>query len=173
MIVYQHKKETTGEVFYVGITHDRYKHKRPNTTHGRSKLWKNVAKKHGWYSEILFKDLSVKEAKQIERYLIGYYGRICENNGVLANITDGGESKVGYVTSADTKNKLSKAASKRHATGVYKKHKGNRFRCKLTLEQEEYIKQNWKPYNKEFGTNAMASLFNVSVDAIYRITKNL
>lgn len=117
-VVYQHLKPC-GEVFYIGIGVP----KRPYIKSSRNSHWENIVKKYGYTIEVLFTELTLKEACQIEVYLIKYYGRRDLNSGNLVNKTDGGECKysiseetkqkirekrLGTKASEDTKNKISK-----------------------------------------------------------------
>tara|TARA_R110002167_G_scaffold123686_1_gene302728 strand:+ start:763 stop:1311 length:549 start_codon:yes stop_codon:yes gene_type:complete len=86
-IVYQHKKPN-GEIFYIGIGVSK---KRAKSKHSRNNYWNNVVKKYGYNIEILFDNIDYSEAKEIERYLIRYYGRRDLGYGLLVNLTDGGE----------------------------------------------------------------------------------
>lgn len=91
-IVYQHKRNDTGEVFYVGIgkTEARaYSDKR------RGKFWNDFTKNHSYSVEITHRDIIWEEACSIERYLIAFYGRRDLNEGCLVNMTDGGEGTLG------------------------------------------------------------------------------
>lgn len=101
-IVYQHKKPN-GEIFYIGIGVVK---KRANSKYGRNKHWHNVVNKYGYKSEILFDNVDYKEAKQIEKYLIGYYGRKDINTGILVNMTDGGEGYLNMNTKERKKRAL-------------------------------------------------------------------
>ena len=84
--VYLHRKATTGEVFYVGKGKgDRYKSKA-----GRNSLWKRIATKHGFVTEIVEDNLQEWYAFELENNLVNYYGRIDLGQGTLANMTDGG-----------------------------------------------------------------------------------
>ena len=86
-IVYKHTKPC-GEIFYIGIGVVR---KRAKSIHGRNKWWKNIVDKYGYNVEVICDDVDYKTAKQIESYLISYYGRRDLGKGPLVNLTDGGE----------------------------------------------------------------------------------
>ena len=86
-IVYKHIKPS-GEIFYIGIGVVK---KRAYSIHGRNNWWHNIVEKHGYSVEIICDDVDYKTAKQIERYLIAYYGRKDLCHGNLVNLTDGGE----------------------------------------------------------------------------------
>ena len=90
-IVYQHIRLDTNDVFYIGIGKILT---RASSKANRNQYWKNVVNKHSYEIEILFKDLDWKEACQIEKYLIKYYGRSDLGLGTLVNMTDGGDGIV-------------------------------------------------------------------------------
>ena len=87
-IVYQHKRNDTNEVFYVGIGKSK---KRAYSKHHRSKHWQNIANKAGFAIELLFLDVAWKEACLWEKQLIAKLGRIDLGTGLLVNQTEGGE----------------------------------------------------------------------------------
>ena len=157
--VYQHKKATDDKVFYVGLAKNGTN--RPYVKAGKSKHWKNIVNKHGYVVEIVSENCTKDEAKQIERYLIAYYGRICLNTGCLVNITDGGESRSGYKVNKETREKIS--------NGMKGKVSHKR---KLTDEQIIFIRNNYVPYSKQFSTVSLAKMFNTSDNTIKEIIKN-
>jgi len=104
-IVYQHRRNDTNDIFYIGIgdgNRDRHKSKS-----GRNKHWKNIVNKYGYTIELLFTDVTIEEARQIEMYLIKYYGRADLGLGNLVNMTDGGELNTGLVQSDYNKQQAS------------------------------------------------------------------
>ena len=86
-IVYKHTKPNN-DIFYIGIGVVK---KRAYSKHGRNNHWHNTVNKYGYNVEILFDNIDYLEAKQIESYLIKYYGRKDLGLGNLVNMTDGGE----------------------------------------------------------------------------------
>lgn len=90
-IVYKHTKPNN-EVFYIGIGVVK---KRAYSKYGRNNYWHNTVNKFGYNIDILFDNIDYKEAQQIERYLIAYYGRKDIGKGNLVNMTDGGEGYLG------------------------------------------------------------------------------
>jgi len=104
-VVYQHRRNDTNEIFYVGIGRDK---KRPyEKRKGRNKYWRNIVNKHGYTVEILHEDLSFDECKEIERELILIHGRKDLGTGTLCNLTDGGDGVVGYIHSDETRRNMS------------------------------------------------------------------
>lgn len=98
--VYLHYTADTNQLFYVGIgTHDliqyHSKYTRANTTHknARNYLWTRYYSKHG-RKVVIYKDnLTEKEAKETEIFLIEKYGRLINKSGILCNISAGGEGR--------------------------------------------------------------------------------
>lgn len=91
--VYEHRKATTGEVFYVGKGVGR----RAWFTYTRSRHWKNIAKKHGAVVCIVQDGLQEWYAHEFECELIALHGRFDIGLGPLINFTDGGEGTSGRV----------------------------------------------------------------------------
>lgn len=81
-VIYQHRRNDTGEVFYVGLGSI----KRPYTKKSRNKYWHNIVNKCGYTIEVLIINLSKDEVIKLEVGLIEYYG--IDN---LCNMTTGGE----------------------------------------------------------------------------------
>jgi len=86
-VVYRHRRDDNGTVFYVGIGNKQ----RPYTKSKRSSYWKNIVDKSGYSIEILAEDLSLDNAIELEILLIKEYGRKDISTGILCNLTDGGE----------------------------------------------------------------------------------
>jgi hypothetical protein len=110
-VVYRHMDDF-GKTFYIGIGKSEirafdYSH--------RSDFWKRYANKYGVNSEILTKGISFNFAKELEILLISEYGRRDLGNGILVNMTDGGDGSVNCVVSEGTKIKMSES------------HKGKKF----------------------------------------------
>jgi hypothetical protein len=99
-IVYLHRRNDTNEVFYIGISHNKY---RANSACSRNPHWHNIVNKAGYTIEITHKDIIWEEACSIEKYLICFYGRKDLNEGHLVNMTDGGDGLVGYKFSIEFK----------------------------------------------------------------------
>ena len=116
-VVYQHTRLDTNEIFYIGI--GKTEKRAYNTTNHRNNYWKNIINKTEYKIEILFIDLTWKEACQIEQYLIKYYGRKDLGLGSLINMTDGGEGTCGYTHTKERNEKMSKLCKKR---GISKDH---------------------------------------------------
>lgn len=110
--VYRHIRLDKNEPFYIGVgTHI----KRAYDKGSRNKIWKSIASKNNYEVEILFDNISRELALEKEIEFIKLYGRIDQKNGILANLTDGGEAfqgiwNKGRKASEETKAKLRAAA---------------------------------------------------------------
>ena len=100
--VYVHKKATTGEIFYVGKGCED----RAYDMADRSVYWKRTAKKHGRLIEIVARNLQEWYAFELEAQLISKYGRRDLGEGMLCNMTDGGDGGYGQVMSESARNKV-------------------------------------------------------------------
>jgi hypothetical protein len=105
---YAHYTDDTSELFYIGKGQKR----RHLVKSNRSKLWKNKVDKHGFYSVILAKWKTQKEAFDHEKLLIKV---LREMNVNLVNLTDGGDGISGHKRSEALKQHMS-----RKMTGVHK-----------------------------------------------------
>ena len=96
--VYGHYTQDTGVLFYIGVgtilsksNKEKSKYSRAYHFRNRNKFWNSIVKKHGVEVKILFhcasKEISLKE----EAKLVEQYGRRCMNQGILVNISSGGE----------------------------------------------------------------------------------
>ena len=105
-VVYEHIRNDTNEVFYVGIGESE---KRAFDKRSRNKHWRNIVNKVGYTVNIVHKGIKHEEAKKIEILLIEKYGRKNLGLGNLVNMTDGGEGSFGHIVSDDIRQKLSEA----------------------------------------------------------------
>jgi hypothetical protein len=115
--VYSHKNPITKEIFYIGVG---YGNRCFKFTSGRNRDYKNYVKKYGRpIVDIIYANLTRKEASEIEKKLILKYGRIgFESYGILTNKSLGGEhSNYGTHHSKETKLKISQntKGKKRHS----------------------------------------------------------
>lgn len=128
-VVYRHRKAGTSEVFYIGIGKSL---RRPYRKDNRSILWKNIINKYGYEVDIIFNNISWKEAKEAEILLIKLYGRRDLGTGCLINHTDGGEGQLGFKHSEETKEKL---RNHKHTTESKIKMSKAKLGVKFTKEQ--------------------------------------
>jgi hypothetical protein len=110
--VYRHIRLDKNEPFYIGIGSDnnytRANEKRKNR---RNKIWNDIYSKTEIEIEILFSDISYKFACQKEMEFVSLYGRINTNTGILANLTDGGDTGVGRIVTLKEREYRSKLYS--------------------------------------------------------------
>lgn len=104
------------EIYYVGIGSST---KRAYNKTGRNIHWKRVYKKYGVLVDIVCENISLEEAKEIEKFMISCYGL---NN--LTNITLGGEGAFGLKHSDERREMLSK------------RNKGNTYRKGIKHSEE-------------------------------------
>ena len=105
-IVYEHLRNDTNEVFYVGIGKEK---KRAYNDFNRSTHWQNIVNEVGHTVKIIHNDVSWEEACEIEKSLIKNYGRKDLGTGNLINKTNGGKGNYGTIVSIKTRQKMSKA----------------------------------------------------------------
>lgn len=89
--LYQHIRQDSGDVFYVGIG-DKY---RPYDKNSRNTHWNNIVKKNNYTVDIVRSFESWEEACEWEKFFISIYGKRHNNEGLLVNLTDGGEGSFG------------------------------------------------------------------------------
>ena len=115
--IYVHRRNDTGEVFYVGKgtrTHKK-QYERAYVSKKRSQFWTAIVAKAGYSIELIADYFTEADAFEAERTLIGIHKRRCDG-GTLCNLTLGGEGSVGLPKSAETLEKLRAASSgERHA----------------------------------------------------------
>lgn len=101
-IVYQHIRNDSGVVFYVGIGLRR----RANSKRSRTMHWQSIVKEHGYKVDVLYENISMDEACSIEKELIKSIGKACDG-GTLINITDGGNcGSLGWKAPDETRKKM-------------------------------------------------------------------
>lgn len=165
--VYLHRREDNGNPLYIGISKHNFlgislidkkiSHRACLIDSTRSTLHYNYIKKYGVKVEILHNDISINEAKELEKFYIKKYGRIDLKTGILVNMTDGGDGHFNPSTEArwklgtgnrgisrevsdETRKKISEGRigmklSDEHKKNIGLKGKGRRFN--LTEEQKE------------------------------------
>jgi hypothetical protein len=100
-------------IFYVGIGSDEDNYyQRAHFFKNRNRLWTSIYNKHEIVVEIVYDNLSWSEACAKEKELIKKYGRRDLQEGMLANMTDGGEGL--FNPSDEVRNKLRYEKSEAH-----------------------------------------------------------
>ncbi len=133
--VYQHIRLDTNEIFYIGIgkltrAFDKHKNR-------RSKHWFRIVNKHNYKVEILYENLTWKEACNIEINLIKQYGRLDLGTGLLINHTDGGEGTRGIIQSKEHKLKRSQALKGKKFTNEHKAKLSEVKKGKILTEEHK------------------------------------
>lgn len=111
--VYAHLNKFTGLVFYIGIGRNKANNNfdRAYYDRVRNKPWKQyVQENKGFEVKIIVSDISNETACQLEKDLIKKYGRVCDNNGCLVNISGGGQNGLyGIIRTKEHSDKIAKA----------------------------------------------------------------
>ncbi len=176
--VYRHTKVGTSEVFYIGIGSSK-NFKRAHDKRNRSEWWKSIYNKYGVEVEILSHTISWEEACDLEKILISYYGRLDKKEGVLVNMTDGGEGRLGFEhteewkkarreemlgkpKSIESRKKLSESRknmifTEEHKSNLSKAREGKNNNCKkiintVTLEVFNSLREAAKSIDREEST---------------------
>jgi hypothetical protein len=110
--LYRHIRLDNNAPFYIGIgtkpknaTNSEYC--RSTTHNSRSTYWKNITAKTKYEVEILLESDDYEFVKQKEIEFIALYKRIDCCEGILVNMTDGGDGTINRVCSEETRNKIS------------------------------------------------------------------
>lgn len=159
--VYQHIRKDTGEVFYIGIGHVKNFH-RAFDLRGRNDIWNKITKKTEWNYEILAEGLDKSSACSLERELIQKYGRKDINTGILANMTNGGESNDGRVVSTEVRRKLSESRRGENNPFYGKRH-SREYREKLSKMNRG---ENHPNYGKSHSQEARQKISNAGIGRV-------
>lgn len=136
MVVYFHRNPLTLEIFYVGIGND----KRPYSKKCRNNFWKNYVNKYGNpVIQIVYSNIDKKEACRLEVFYISLLGNKV-NGGQLVNLSDGGETNIGYRLNAEQKKAVSERAKKRSNSHLFTKE----ARAKANLKTSASLKGRMK-----------------------------
>jgi hypothetical protein len=133
-VVYRHIRLDNRKPFYIGIGNSE---KRAYSTRGRNNHWQNIVKKCGYEVQILFDDLTYDDAKQKEIEFILLYGRYNVSNGLLCNLTDGGDGSLGYKPTEEALLKISKTSKGRVKT----KEQIDKWKQNMSFTKSEETKE--------------------------------
>ena len=176
--VYEHIRNDTGAIFYVGKGSNR----RAFLCGKRNQYWRNIVAKSGGFSVRMFiKNLDEELAFLVETERIDQLKRLGAN---LCNMTNGGEGSTGAKRSQETKNKLSEIRKnlpnamlgKKHTTESRKKQsdmKQGKYegvkhpRCSVNIEQVLLIK---KLRNT---TNMTCKEISLKMGCSYHVVRNI
>jgi hypothetical protein len=92
--LYRHIRLDKNEPFYIGIGSDKL-YKRAYDKKSRNKHWNFVINKTSYEVDILMDGLTWEQACEKEKEFIKLYGRKDLNEGILVNMTDGGDGVLG------------------------------------------------------------------------------
>lgn len=135
--VYAHYTEK-GNLFYIGVgTILNFKSKKQTQIYSRAhhfsnrnKFWKSIANKYGVKVKILFEYPTKEESLNKERELVEQYGRRCMKQGILTNISLGGEiGPIGRIFKMSEKQK--KLLSDKKAIHLYVYNSNGEFLKKI------------------------------------------
>jgi len=135
MVVYRHIRLDNNQPFYVGIGSEY----RAYSKHGRSNWWKKTVNKVGYKVDVLYDDLTKELACELEIFLINLYGRIDLGNGILVNMTDGGEGTVNK--SEEVRKKISETL-KGKPSGMKGKKMSDEHKAKIGAANKISLKGN-------------------------------
>lgn len=171
-IVYQHIRLDNNEVFYIGI--GKTKKRAYNKNNNRSKFWKNIVNKTDYIIEILYENLTWKEACNIEINLIKHYGRKDLKTGTLVNLTNGGDGVIGNILSEQTKIKMSNARKNIKITDQTKLNISNSKKGKLfSKEHKENLSHALlKLYNSGYKSGLCKKVIDLKTEKIYDSLKD-
>lgn len=133
-IVYRHIRLDTRQPFYIGIGVNEA---RAYSIKNRNKHWCNIVDKCGYEVQILFDDLDYEEAKLKEVEFITLYGRNNISNGLLCNLTDGGDGSLGYKPTEEALLKISKTSKGRIKT----KEQIDKWKQNMSFTKSEETKE--------------------------------
>jgi len=170
-IVYEHLRNDTNEVFYVGIGKEEG---RAFDKHNRNKHWHNIVNKAGYTVNIIYKDIEYEEAKNIEILLIEKYGRKNLGLGNLVNLTDGGEGCLGLIISEEIRQKLSEVNKGKTLSDKTKKKISESLKGKTHTEKSKQKiseAQKGKPKSEEHRQKMSEARKNMSEDARQKMSE--
>ena len=144
--LYRHIRLDKNEPFYIGIGSDK-RYYRAFMKIKRNNIWYKITNKTDFKVEIVLDNLTWDEVCEKEKEFIAIYGRKDLGKGTLCNLTDGGEGAIGrkYITSEETKLKLSKAHKGKKASEETRQKLREKFANRIFSESHiEGLKKGWQ-----------------------------
>ena len=144
--LYRHIRLDKNEPFYIGIGSDK-RYYRAFMKIKRNNIWYKITNKTDFKVEIVLDNLTWDEVCEKEKEFIAIYGRKDLGKGTLCNLTDGGEGAIGrkYITSEETKLKLSKAHKGKKASEETRQKLREKFANRIFSESHiERLKKGWQ-----------------------------
>jgi hypothetical protein len=114
--LYRHIRLDKNEPFYIGIGTKNTKDLNSNLNSiiyrrayckSRNSIWKNITNKTQYKIEILLESNDYEFIKEKEKEFISIYGRKNYCDGLLSNLSEGGDGSTGFKMSQEQKNHLS------------------------------------------------------------------
>ncbi len=103
--LYRHIRLDKNEPFYIGIgtkskeySSLKKEYHRAYSKSKRNYIWEKITNKTPYEVQILFESDNYDFVKDKEKEFINLYGRMDLKNGILSNLTDGGDGSVGAVS---------------------------------------------------------------------------
>ena len=110
--LYRHIRLDKNEPFYIGIGSDlHYNRAYDLKNNRRNYIWNKVIQKTNIEVEIMLDNLTWDQVCEKEVEFIKFYGRIDKKNGILSNLTDGGDGSLGVIISSERRKMMSKRFS--------------------------------------------------------------
>jgi hypothetical protein len=142
--LYRHIRLDKNEPFYIGIGSDSaYKRAYETKSNRRNYIWNKITAKTDFEVEIMLDNLTWQEACIKEIEFISLYGRIDNKNGILSNMTDGGDGTIGV----NVWNK-GKKLSKHHIDSLSRAQTGLKRSRESILKAIETKKNNYSNKGK-------------------------
>lgn len=96
--LYRHIRLDKNEPFYIGIGSDLHYNRAYDLKNDRRNyIWNKIKQKTKIEVEIILDNLTWEQACEKEMYFIKLYGRIDNKNGILSNLTNGGDGSLGFI----------------------------------------------------------------------------
>jgi hypothetical protein len=167
--IYLHIRKDNLKPFYIGKGKDR----RAYSKKSRNNYWQNIVKKHDYKIIFLEENLSENEANIKENYWITLFGRKNLNNGLLVNLTNGGEGASGRPMNNKTKEILLKCNTGRTTSNKQKEIVGNMYKGKFGSDHNRSKKVICLETGLEYGSMSEASRkLNIAISSVSWSIKN-
>lgn len=170
-LVYSHTRLDKDEIFYIGIGDIKRAYRKGS----RNIHWKRIVNLTEYRVDILHDNLTWEQACEYEKKLIAKYGRRDLGKGPLVNMTDGGDGKVGYRFSQESKDKIGNS-NKGKLVGEKNPFFGKKHSPELIKIIEEKKKLNPRIYTEEQKSKWRQKVLGMKMhdeDSINRISKNM
>lgn len=146
--VYRHIRLDKNEPFYIGIgSDDNGKFNRAHSKKNRNIHWTRIVENSDYKVEILFDELDWNNACIKEKELISLYKRKSKNkDGILCNMTDGGDGVCGYCPTEEWRiSHSNKLKGRKMAEHVRNKMIGrvNTIETKIKMSLAQFGDKHW------------------------------